>query len=302
MNCAKDRILVVGSVALDSIETPFGKADRVLGGSAVYFSISASLFNPVNLVGVVGKDFPTDHVSLLLSKGIDLDGLNKDDGDTFYWDGSYSDNLNEAVTKETRLNVFERFNPVLPKQYCQSPVIFLANIDPQLQLSVLAQTSAARLVVCDTMNLWINSKKDVLAELFGRVDIVIINEGEAKLFTGEHLLINAAKKIKEYGPKWIVIKKGEHGVFAYNGEETIILPSYPVEKIVDPTGAGDSFAGGFMGYLAENDSSDRVNIRRALLYATIVASFTIESFSVDRLCAISRSDVERRLENFLKKL
>ncbi|MDP3979991.1 MAG: PfkB family carbohydrate kinase [Chlamydiota bacterium] len=298
----KKSILVVGSVAMDTIETPFGRAEKVLGGSAVYFGISAGLFTKINLVGVVGEDFPQNYYELIQTKNINLDGLEKAEGETFFWEGSYSENINEAITKETRLNVFAQFRPKIPEQWSKSDIVFLANIDPDLQLSVLSQVQGKPLVVCDTMNLWIKTKKDSLCELFRHVDIVILNEGEAKLLTGEVMLLKAAKKIKEYGPNWIIIKKGEHGVFAFNGSEFVMLPSYPIEQVVDPTGAGDSFAGGFLGSLSAQPELDRESIRNALLYGTVVASFAIESFSVNRLCEIGLTQIEARLKDFIQKL
>ncbi len=288
-------IVVVGSVALDSIETPYGKVERALGGSATYFSIAASFFHPVRLVAIVGEDFSSGHIELLKSHGVDLEGLVRAKGKTFHWKGRYND-LNVAETLATELNVYADFDPELPESYRRSEYIFLANINPDLQLKVLGQVRSPKLVACDTMNLWINTALDDLKEVLKRVDLLILNDSEAKMIAGEENLIAASRKLLELGPDRVIVKKGEHGAMSLTSETFFAIPAYPVEKVVDPTGAGDSFAGGVIGYLASTGRNDEESYRRAIAYGTVLASFNVEDFSLRRLSSISREDIERRLD------
>lgn len=293
-------ILVVGSVALDSVETPFGKAEDVLGGSATYFSVAASFFTNVNLVAVTGEDFPREHIEFLKTKPIDIEGLKNMPGKTFRWQGRYGYDLNNAETLSTCLNVFKDFSPKLPPNYCDSNYIFLANIDPELQTDVLNQIKSPRLVACDTMNFWIRGKSDALKETLKRVDVLIINEAEARELSQEANLIRAARKIFLYGPRMLVVKRGEYGVLLFNGESIFTIPAFPLEYVFDPTGAGDSFAGGFMGYLASCGNIDDVNLRKAIIFGNVVASFTVEDFSLNRLKTLNSKDIEKRYSQFKK--
>ncbi len=296
-------LLVVGSVALDSVETPTARRDNVLGGAAVFFSYSASYFSPVKLVGVVGEDWPGEHTELLKKRGIDTAGLHVvKGGKTFRWTGKYQPNMNDRETLEVHLNVFGDFNPVLPKEYRTSKFLFLANGSPVLQMKVLDQVPEAMLTVADTMDLWINIQHDELMQLLKRIDGLVINDAEAKLLTDDENLVRAGKKILKLGPKFVVIKKGEHGAMFFSEHETYVMPAYPTPQVVDPTGAGDSFAGGMMGYLAEKDSFDPRTLKEAMAYGVLTASFAVEDFSLDRLKGIERADLERRMEEYRKML
>jgi sugar/nucleoside kinase (ribokinase family) len=287
-------ILVVGSVAFDSITTPFGQVDDILGGSACYFSTSASFFSDVNLVAVIGEDFPQEHIDFLKSRNVNLDGLQQVSGQTFRWKGRYEYDLNEAHTLETHLNVFENFNPDLPESYRDAEYVFLANIDPELQLKVLEQVRKPRLVVCDTMNFWISGNREKLIKTLSRVDILVINEGEARQLAEEPNLIKAAKVIRSYGPKTLVVKRGEYGVLMFSEGSVFSAPAYPLEEVFDPTGAGDTFAGGFVGYLASTRNLDEKNLRKATVFGTVMASFTVEKFSLDRLREIDHQEITDR--------
>lgn len=291
-------IVVVGTVAFDTIETPFGKGENVLGGSATYFSTSASFFTDVSLVAVVGEDFPDEHVQFLRSRQIDLQGLQRIAGKTFHWTGRYGYDLNEAQTLDTQLNVLLDFKPVLPEGYRKTDVLFLANIDPELQLRVLDQVEKPRLIACDTMNFWISSKPEALKEVLRRVDIAIINEGEARMFTGEANLVKAAKKILAYGCRRLVVKRGEYGVLMFTDEGIFAAPAYPLEDVFDPTGAGDTFAGGFMGYLANTGDQSEESIRQAVVMGTVMASYNVEDFSLNRLQRLSYQEIEARYRAF----
>ncbi|UFS71269.1 PfkB family carbohydrate kinase [Geomonas sp. RF6] len=291
-------ILVVGSVALDSVETPFGKRERVLGGSATYFATSASFFTDVNLVAVVGEDFPQEHVDFLRSRDIDLTGLSRVPGETFHWKGYYGYDLNEAQTLETHLNVFQHFKPRIPPQYADAEYLILANIDPELQLEVLKQVKRPKLVACDTMNFWISSKPEALKEVISRVDIFIINESEARQLSGEVNLVRAARAILAMGVKNLVVKRGEYGVLMFNGSSLFAAPAYPLEEVFDPTGAGDTFAGGFMGYLANIGDTSEEAIRQAIIFGSVMASFNVEAFSLDRLRTLTYPDIEARYRDF----
>jgi len=296
-------ILVVGSVALDSIQTPFGKAKDALGGSATYFSVAARLYDDVNLVAVVGTDFPREHVDFFREQGVDLDGLQFAQGSTFRWTGRYDYDMNTAETLDTQLNVFATFHPELPDQYRDAEYVFLANIDPGLQLEVLSQVRQAKLTVLDTMNYWINYRKETLTKALSAVDIVLINEAEARQYAGTFSLIRAARKILSLGPRALIIKKGEYGaVMLANGGDPaksfFFAPAYPLEKIQDPTGAGDSFAGGFIGYLAQQHSVTEDAIKRAIVHGSVVASFTVEGFGLDRLRALTMDQILERYRDF----
>lgn len=287
-------ILVVGSVAFDSIATPFGEVDNVLGGSASYFSTAASFFTDVNLVAVIGEDFPQEHINFLKSRDIDLSGLQQNRGETFRWKGRYDYNLNEAHTLETHLNVFESFQPEIPQNYRDAEYVFLANIDPELQLEVLNQVSNPKLVACDTMNFWIDGKKDELIRTLGRVDILVINEAEVRQLANEPNLIKAAEVVRGFGPKILVVKRGEYGVLMFGEGSIFSAPAYPLEEVFDPTGAGDTFAGGFVGYLASTRNLDEHNLRKATVFGTVMASFTVEKFSLDRLKELDYAEISDR--------
>ncbi len=291
-------LLVVGSVALDSVKTPFGEKERILGGSATHFSVSASLFTPVRLVGVVGKDFPEEHLEFLRGRGIDLEGLEVADGETFRWVGEYTENLNEAITLETHLNVFADFQPKLPEGYRSSEFVFLANIDPELQLDVLRQVEKPRYVACDTMNFWIEGKPEALWKTLEHVDTLVINDGEARLLAGEENLVKAARSILSQGPKSLIVKRGECGALLFDKEGEFWAPALPLEDLSDPTGAGDSFAGGFMGYLALRGEISHENFRRAIIYGSTMASFNVQAFSLDCLRTLTPKEIEDRARRF----
>ena len=291
-------ILVVGSVALDSIETPAGRAEDSLGGSAIYFSTAASFFSDsIRMVAVVGDDFPQEHVTFLESRHIDIEGLERvKGGQTFRWGGCYTDDLNSASTLFTDLNVYADFQPRLPQSYRDTPYVFLANINPELQLSVLEQVNQPKLIVCDTMNLWINNSRAALMETLEKVDILILNDAEAQLLAKERNLISAAKKILTYGPRRVIVKKGEHGAMSLTEKTFFSAPAHPLESVCDPTGAGDSFAGGFLGYIASVGNTSEETIRQAIMYGTIVASFNVEDFSLDRQRILDRAQIDRRYQ------
>jgi sugar/nucleoside kinase (ribokinase family) len=292
------RLLVVGSVALDSVETPFGKAENVLGGSGTFFSAAASLLTPVQLVGVVGNDYPMDQLTALEKRGVDLAGLEHADGSSFRWRGRYRHDLNSAETIETHLGVFSHFSPKIPSQFKSAPFVFLANIDPRLQLDVLRQVDKPKLVACDTMNFWIQSRRADLVELLGHVDLITVNDGEARQLTEKANLVRAAKWILERGPRYVIIKKGEHGAFMFTKESVFFAPAYPLESVFDPTGAGDSFAGGFMGHLARSGDISEANMRRAMIYGAALGSFAVEKFSIQRLLEVTSSDIVNRVAEF----
>jgi sugar/nucleoside kinase (ribokinase family) len=294
-------VLCVGSVALDSVETPFGKADNVLGGSGNFFSSSASHFAPVQLVGVIGNDYPiADLKAKFANRPIDLSGVEHADGLSFRWRGRYRHDLNSAETLETHLGVFSNFRPKIPAQFRQAPFVFLGNIDPRLQLEVLDQVDKPKLVACDTMNFWIESRRPDLLNLLERVDLIFLNDAEARQLTEEFNLVKAARWIMNRGPKHVVIKKGEHGAFMFTESTIFFAPAYPLESVFDPTGAGDSFAGGFMGYLAKTGDVSEASLRRAVVYGSAMGSFAVEKFSVERLLEIGKSDIQRRVADFYK--
>lgn len=290
-----NELLIVGSVALDSVETPAGRVDNALGGAATYGAVAASLFCPVHLVGVVGEDFPQEHLDFLKSRGIDLAGLQiVEGGQTFRWKGDYNEDLNQAVTHETKLGVFEHFNPQLPAHYQDADFVFLANINPGLQLATLEQVKSPKLVVCDTMNLWINIAREQVFQIFQRVDIAVLNDGEAKMLTECDSTIQAGRELLKLGPRAVIVKKGEHGALMFSAEGIFSAPSYPLETVVDPTGAGDSFAGSFIGYLAASGDISYGNLKRAVVYGGSVASATVQDFSLTSLKALSKEEVEKR--------
>ncbi|NUO39432.1 MAG: sugar kinase [Gemmatimonadaceae bacterium] len=291
-------VLVVGSVALDSVETPFGKADAVIGGSGTFFSASASHLAPVQLVGVVGDDYPLAQLDALKQRGVDMAGLEQAKGESFRWRGRYRHDLNSAETLETRLGVFSHFSPKIPAQFRSAPFVFLANIDPRLQLDVLRQVQRPKLVACDTMNFWIESRRPDIVELIKHVDLITLNDGEARQLTDCANLVKAARWIMERGPKMVIIKKGEHGAFLFKGRSIFFAPAYPLEEVFDPTGAGDSFAGGFMGYLARTGDLSDANLRRAVVYGSAMGSFAVEKFSVQRLLEITPADIATRVAEF----
>lgn len=295
-----DPVLVVGSVALDTVVTPAGAVADALGGSAVYFSCACRLFAPVRMVGIVGRDFPEEHLRLLNRLGADLSGLERCGGPTFRWTGSYLNDLNEAQTLAVHLNVMAGYVPKVPDACRSSRFVFLANTDPDVQLAVLDCLKKPAFVACDTINHWIATKPEGVAELIRRTDALIVNDGEARLLTGGKNLIAAGKELLRRGPKVIIIKKGEHGAILLTERSFFAIPAYPVESVVDPTGAGDSFAGGFMGYLAATGDTSLPALRRAVACGAVVASFTVEGFSVNCLCSLTQKDVAKRLR-FLRQ-
>lgn len=293
-------IVVVGSVALDSVETPFGKAEDALGGSGVYFSMAASYFSRVGMVAVVGEDFPKKHITLLKDHGIDVSGLSSVPGKTFRWKGHYLYDLNQAETLDTQLNVFASFKPVIPSAYRDYKYVFLANIDPELQLDVLKQIKKPRLVACDTMNYWIERKRTQLIKTLKHVDILVINEAEVRHLSEEKNLVKAARIICSWGPRALVIKRGEYGALFVNRNQLFAVPAYPLETISDPTGAGDSFAGGFMGYLAHCGGLSDQDMRRAIIMGSVMASYNVEAFSLNRLAKLTMPMVNKRFSQFKK--
>jgi sugar/nucleoside kinase (ribokinase family) len=287
-------VLIVGSVAYDSVRTPFGEANEVLGGAACYASASASFFSPVRLVGVVGDDFSYEHVAQLAHRDIDLAGLQRAPGKTFRWSGYYEFDFNQAHTISTDLNVFESFQPELPESYRDTPYVFLANIDPTLQLSVLDQVRRPKLVLCDTMNFWIEGAREKLLEVLARCDVALMNDAEARQLCGLSNLIAAARHVLDFGPGIVVIKKGEHGSLMVTRDCYFSAPGYPLEDVRDPTGAGDTFAGGLIGYLARCDDCSEEAMRRAIVAGTVMASFTVEDFSLNRLMALEPEEIAER--------
>jgi sugar/nucleoside kinase (ribokinase family) len=304
-------VLIVGSVALDSVQTPSGKAERALGGAAVYSSVAASFFAPVRIVGVVGEDFPEEHIAFLRSRGIDTQGLQVvPGGKTFHWAGTYEGDMNQANTLATELNVFQDFRPELPEDYKSSEFVFLANIDPELQLKVLDQVPNAKLKAMDTMNFWISSKQDALREVIKRVDVVFINDAELRQLTGTVNITKAAAQVHDLGPSYVIVKKGEHGAVMYctppsppltkggTGGVCFAAASYPLEEVTDPTGAGDSFAGGFMGYVASTGHLTHDNLRKAVVYGSTLASYNVQDFSLNRFKRLTKAEITSRYEEF----
>ena len=293
-------ILVVGTVAFDSIETPRGFAERVLGGSASYFAVAASFFSPVKIVGVVGEDFPEDYLEIFSQRGVDLQGLKRAPGETFHWRGRYHEDLNVRDTVELRLNVLTGFSPTLPESYRDAEYVFLGNIDPGMQIEVLSQLRRMRLVACDTMDHWIQGSGEALRKLLQRIEMLIINDSEARLLSGEHNIVRAARSILKMGPKVVLIKRGEYGVLQFSDSSIFSTPAYPLEEVFDPTGAGDSFAGGFLGHLARSGDHGQGGLRRAIVYGSVVASFTVEDFGLQRLTRLSVEEIEERYQRFIE--
>ncbi len=291
-------ILCVGSVALDSVETPFGKAERVLGGSAVFFTAAATVFSPVRVVGVVGDDYPLGELDFLCARGADLSGVEKRPGESFFWAGRYHYDLNSRDTLETRLGVFADFQPRIPEPFRDSRFVFLGNIDPTLQHQVLDQVDAPDVVACDTMNYWIDGNRKELLSLLERVDILMVNDAEARQLANEPNLLKASRWIRDRGPSTVVVKKGEHGAILFADGWAFFAPGYPLEVVFDPTGAGDAFAGGFVGYLASIGSLDADDLRRAMVYGSAMGSYAVEDFSVDRFKTLVASDVTERVREF----
>jgi sugar/nucleoside kinase (ribokinase family) len=291
-------LLVVGSVALDTVETSRGRRDEILGGAACYSCYAASFFTPTRLVGVVGNDFPAAHEELLRKRGIDLAGLEHVPGRTFRWAGRYAADFNTRTTLDTQLNVFESFKPKLPDGWADSPFVFLANIDPVLQLEVLMQVKKPRFSACDTMNFWIGGKRPELVRVLERVDMVLLNDEEARQLSGQSSLPAAAKLISSLGPRVVVIKRGDAGALLFQGDDVFSAPAFPLDNVLDPTGAGDSFAGGFMGYLARTGDTSAAGVRSALVAGTVLASFCVEDFSLDRFRTLDAPSVASRIGGF----
>ncbi len=288
------RLLVAGTVAYDSIETPFGKADNVLGGSALHFTNAASFFTDVGIVATVGSDFDMDGISFLKERSVDMSGIEVDHGKTFRWEGKYGYDLNQAITLKTELNVIETFKPKVPEEYRNAEFLFLANIDPELQLHVIEQVTKPVALVLDTMNFWIENKYEALMKVIGRVDMLVINEAELREITEEHNLLKGARKLIDLGPVCIVVKRGEYGVFMMNRDEVFLAPAYPLEDVFDPTGAGDTFAGGFMGYLANVGEATSETVKQAIIMGTVMASFNVEDFSINRIKRLTMPEIKQR--------
>lgn len=291
-------LLVVGSIALDTVETPFGRADDALGGSATFFTAAASFFCPVQVVGVVGSDFPEGGLGFLRDRGADLAGVERAEGESFRWSGVYSYDLNSRDTLETRLGVFAEFQPRIPADFRGADWVFLGNIDPELQLDVLNQIDSPRLVACDTMNFWIEGKRDALLDLLGRVDLLLVNDAEARELSGDFNLARAARWIQDRGPRFVIVKKGEHGAILFTPDSVFFVPGYPLESVFDPTGAGDAFAGGLMGRLAQSGNIVDADLRRAVVYGSAMGSFSVERFSVDRFRDLEVHEIEARVRQF----
>jgi sugar/nucleoside kinase (ribokinase family) len=295
-------LLVVGTVAFDAIETPFGKTDKIIGGAASYIALAASYFyNEIGLVSVVGEDFPQDFLDTLTSKGVNLDGLEIKKGEkSFFWSGKYHADMNSRDTIDTQLNVLASFNPVVPEQYKEVDFLMLGNLMPLVQQQVISQlTKRPKLVVLDTMNFWMDTAHDELVKTISQVDVLTINDAEARQLSGEYSLVKAAQKILDMGIKYLIIKKGEHGALLFNKEQVFFAPALPLEEVFDPTGAGDSFAGGFIGYLAKTGDISFENMKRAIIHASAMASFTVEKFGTERLMNLSKKDVEDRVQEFI---
>jgi len=293
-------ILVVGTVAFDSIETPYGSAERILGGSASYFAVAASFFAPVQIVGVIGEDFPQEYLDIFSRRGIDTQGLKKEKGQSFHWRGRYHEDLNIRDTVELHLNVLSGFVPRLPEAYRDAEYVFLGNIDPAMQMEVLSQLRQIRLVACDTMDHWIKESPTDLRKVLQKVEMLVINDAEARLLSGEHNVVRAARSLLKMGPKLVLIKRGEYGVLQFSDSSIFAIPAYPLEEVFDPTGAGDSFAGGVLGHLARSRDHSQGGLRRAIVYGSVVASFTVEDFGLRRLIRLSLADIEERYQQFIE--
>jgi sugar/nucleoside kinase (ribokinase family) len=293
-------VLVVGTVAFDSIETPFGSAERILGGSASYFALGASFFAPVRIVGVIGQDFPQDYLDIFTQRQIDVEGIHRAQGDTFHWRGRYHEDINLRDTIELHLNVLAGFEPKLPESYRDAEYVFLGNIDPSMQMEVLRQIRRLKLVVLDTMDHWIRESQQELRKVLERIEILVINDSEARLLSGYDNIVKAARAILKMGPRMVLIKRGEYGVLQFSDSSIFATPAYPLEDVFDPTGAGDSFAGGFLGQLARSADQSQGGLRRAIVYGSVVASFTVEDFGVKRLTEVSLAEIEERYQRFVQ--
>jgi len=293
------KIVVVGSVAFDNVETPFGKVNDVIGGSATFFSVAASFFAPVAVVAVVGHDFPKRELEFLRRRGIDISGVEIADGPTFRWTGRYHEDMNLRDTLDLQLNVFADFKPKLPESYRAAEICFLSNIHPSLQKGVLDQLRAPQLVGADTMTHWIQDTPDELRDLLRRAEVLTVNDEEARLLSGERNIVLAARKILAMGPKSLLIKRGEYGVLHFSADSVFAVPAFPLEQVFDPTGAGDAFAGGFIGALAKSADFSAKSVRRAIVYGSVMASFVVEKFSFDRLRELTDEDVEQRYRQFV---
>jgi sugar/nucleoside kinase (ribokinase family) len=291
-------VLVVGSIAFDTVETPHGRREEMLGGSATHFACAARYFTRVRVVAVVGSDFPSEGIEFLTSRGVDVEGLQVREGKTFRWEAAYRGDMAQAQTLATHLNVFKDFAPTIPESYRDSPFVFLANIDPDLQADVLRQVRKPVLIAADTMNHWIADKKESVRRLLGCADVAILNDAEARMLTNEHNLALAAEKIRSYGTKYVVVKKGEHGAVLFGEGLCFALPGFPLADVRDPTGAGDTFAGGFMGRIAQLGEVNEAALRDAVLYGCAMASFNVQSFGVEGTANLTEADIERRLEEF----
>jgi len=293
------KLLVVGTVAYDSIETPFGKADNVLGGSALHFTNAASFFTDVGLVATVGKDFKLSDIAFLKDRNVDLSGIKVDEGKTFRWEGKYGYDLNTAITLKTELNVIENFKPHVPDDFAEADFVFLANIDPVLQSHVIDQIKKpTAIVVLDTMNFWIENRFNELMDVMRRVDMIVVNEAELREISKEHSLVKGARKIMTYGPTSVVVKRGEYGVMMMSGEELFLCPAYPLEDVFDPTGAGDTFAGGFMGYIANMGDASIATLKQAIITGSVMASFNVEDFSINRIKGLNYPEIKGRYGAF----
>jgi sugar/nucleoside kinase (ribokinase family) len=292
-------ILVVGSVAYDDLETPAGRRENVLGGAATHFSMAASFFTKVHVVGVVGQDFDPEHLELLQGRGINLSGLKvMEDGKTFRWKGHYLKDLNSAETLDTQLGVFAQFDPELTEQHRTRPLLFLANIHPELQMKVLDQMEGPRLIAMDTMNMWIETERDRLQQVIQCVDMIFVNDAEARSLSGEQNVTRAARKIMEWGPQYVVVKRGEYGSLVYTADTVFSTPALPLTEVKDPTGAGDTFAGGFLGYLARVGNFEDMSMRRAAVCGSVMASFQVEDFGLERLTHLTHDDIDARFRQF----
>ena len=294
------KLVIVGTVAFDAIETPFGKTDKILGGAATYIGLAASQFNADGaIVSVVGGDFPEKYIALLKNNNLDVSGLEIiKEGKTFFWSGKYRNDMNSRDTLATELNVLENFNPKVPENYKDAEVVMLGNLHPLVQLSVIEQMKAPKLIVLDTMNFWMDNTLDELKQVISKVDVVTINDEEARQLTGEYSLVVAAQKIREMGPSYVVIKKGEHGALLFHEDDIFFAPALPLEEVFDPTGAGDTFAGGFTGYLAKTGDYSFENMKNAIIYGSTLASFCVEKFGTERLENLTKKEVHKRLKQF----
>jgi sugar/nucleoside kinase (ribokinase family) len=303
--CKKNKIrmsklLIVGTVAFDAIETPFGKTDKILGGAGTYIALSASQFDvECGVVSVVGDDFPQDYLDLLTDRNVNIDGLKiVKGGKTFFWSGRYHNDMNTRDTLDTQLNVLADFSPVVPDRFKDADIVMLGNLHPAVQMSVIEQVESTKLIVLDTMNFWMDSELNLLKEVISKVDVITINDEEARQLSGEYSLVKAARKIRDMGPDYVVIKKGEHGALLFHKEEMFFAPALPLEEVVDPTGAGDTFAGGFVGYLSNSKDISFENMKNAVIYGSNLASFCVEKFGTERMLELNKEEVDKRLESF----